>query len=204
MKKKWLSTLLLTTSSFLVTSISYANWSVHSPDSSLHFLSVKANAPGASGTTEVHHVKHIDGTLKKNGDIALVIGVNSIDTGIEIRDERMQTMLFNVEQYPKIEFKGSIDLTKADSLQVGQFINLPFNGQLQMAGKSKEIEATVRYQVLDADRIRVSSLAPLVINTDDFTLTQGVDALRDIAGLHSIATTVPINFDFVLVKNNVD
>lgn len=197
MKKKWIAT-LIASSAFLFSTNSSADWAVDNSLSSLYFLSVKAAKPGAVGITETLHFDLINGQLTKDGTINLELPLSKINTGIDIRNERMQNILFKAEHFPQIDFKGKIEIEPIKNLSDGQFVDLPFTGTLRISGQSKTIEATVRLQSLDKNRIRASTLAPVIINTDDFALTEGVDALREIAGLSSIATTIPVTFDFVL------
>lgn len=200
MKKQWMATTFLASTILFFSTNSSADWEVDNSASSLYFLSVKAAKPGAAGITETLSFDSINGQLNKDGTITLQLPLNQISTGIDIRNERMNSMLFNAEKFPQIEFKGKVEITPIEELAVGEFIDLPISGTLSISGQNKDITETVRLQSLDQNRLRVSTLAPIIVNAEDFSLTQGVDALREIAGLSSIATTVPVLFDVVLTK----
>jgi polyisoprenoid-binding protein YceI len=96
--------LAFTSSSFLACSSiadstpkANSNWSIDQAQSSLNFVSTKAGQPGTSGISEVSDFKRFSGGLSPTGQITLVIDLSSINSGIGIRDERMQTMLWNVQ-----------------------------------------------------------------------------------------------------------
>ena len=49
----------------------------------------------------------------------------------------------------------------------------------------------------EAGTLRVIAAEPVVISAADFGLEGGVDALRQVAGLNSIVTAVPVSFQLV-------
>lgn len=62
-----------------------ADWALQGDQSSINFVSVKANA-----VAEVSQFKKVAGTIDKQGNVKLSIDLASVDTGISIRDERMK------------------------------------------------------------------------------------------------------------------
>ena len=50
---------------------------------------------------------------------------------------------------------------------------------------------------LSNDRIEIQSLQPVLINAGQFALAQGVEALREVAGLPSINPNVVVTFTLV-------
>jgi hypothetical protein len=45
-------------------------------------------------------------------------------------------------------------------------------------------------------------LQPLIINAGGFALVEGVERLREVAGLHSISTAVPVTASLVFVPGS--
>jgi polyisoprenoid-binding protein YceI len=72
-------------------------------------------------------------------------------------------------------------------------------GQLTMAGKSKPVKAQLLAYSLNG-KVMVSTRKPILIKADDFGLTEGVEALREIMGLNFLGSTVPVTFQLELSK----
>ncbi|MFV0275687.1 MAG: hypothetical protein ACK5HY_00645, partial [Parahaliea sp.] len=47
------------------------------------------------------------------------------------------------------------------------------------------------------DLLRVVTTRPVVVNAGDFDLVKGIEALRQVAGLKTISTAVPVTFSLV-------
>ena len=81
----------------LLSSLSFAD---SLTDSLRNWALVSDNSNFTIGTTknetvnEFHKIQKIDGFVHNNGIARVNVNLLSIDTGIEIRDERMQAMLF--------------------------------------------------------------------------------------------------------------
>jgi polyisoprenoid-binding protein YceI len=169
---------------------------VHTAGSVLNFNTTKAGTAGVGGVTETMQFKRFDGGLDAEGRISLNIDLSSIDSGIGIRDERMQSMLWNVGQYPSVSFSGQI---KPDALptKAGETVVLEVQGELTMAGQRKPIIALLQVSVWQ-DRWLVGTRKPIVVKADDFGLTAGVESLRAIMGLNYLSSSVPVTFQLEL------
>ena len=68
---------------------------------------------------------------------------------------------------------------------------------LSLHGVSKEMVTDVRVVKLTKNSVLAESLKPVIVNAEDFNLSQGVDKLREIAKLPSISTAIPVTFSLV-------
>ena len=195
MKKK-LTTLALL-GGLIASPFAWADWKVNEAQSHFTFQSVKAAQVGPDAATEVHRFKRIEGKLKKDGSFELTLPIKGLATGIEIRDERMMEMLFNSSAYPAIQVKGTVDAAYLSGQQPGQFKDVDVEAELTILDQTHPVKTTLRYTALDNDRFMVSTLDPIIVNGNDFTLTEGIVSLREIANLAFISHTVPVNFDLV-------
>ena len=80
-----------------------AVWSLDKDTSSLHFMSTK-NAQ----ITEVHQFDNFDGSLSDDGKLMVTVDLSSVNTAIDIRNKRMQEMLFNVAKYADATFQATL------------------------------------------------------------------------------------------------
>jgi len=182
-----LSAALLASGLLTVSGLSYADWELDHADSQLHFMSVKS-----SSIAELHTFKTISGNLSESGIAELVIDLNSVDTRIPIRDERIQTMLFDTVSFPQAILTADIDIAAVKSLEVGQSITQQVELQLDLHGQTQTLATELQVTALESGKLMVATTAPVVINTEDFDLVEGVNALRDVAGLPSITLAVPV------------
>ncbi len=55
---------------------------------------------------------------------------------------------------------------------------------------------------LAADRVLISTLKPIIVNASNVALAEGVEKLREIAGLPSISNAVPVTFVLQFVRES--
>lgn len=195
MKKK-LSTIALM-SGLLASPFAWADWHINDAQSNFNFLSVKAAQVGPEAATEIHRFKQFDGSLAKDGSFEFSIPVQSLATGIEIRDERMLDQLFQQATYSAVKLKGKVAAAELTALKPGEFKDVELEADLSILDQTHPIKTKVRYVALENQRFMVNTLEPIIINGNEFNLSEGIVSLREIAGLAFIAHTVPVNFSLV-------
>jgi polyisoprenoid-binding protein YceI len=171
------------------------DWQVNQDHSRVSFISVKNN-----DIAEVHHFKHVAGSLTDAGAFALSIDLNSVDTGIQIRDERMQTILFEVAQFPQLKVDAVINPKLLMGMKAGDTLTTQINATVEMHGKTQKKSIDVLVAKLSDNKMVVSSFAPMIIQADEFNFVTGVEKLREIAGLPSISLAVPVSFVLTLAQ----
>lgn len=169
-----------------------ADWALQGDQSSINFVSVKANA-----VAEVSQFEKVAGTIDKQGNVKLSIDLASVDTGISIRDERMKKMLFEVSDFSHASLTGKVDVTRASQLKEGERYVESVNLLLSLHGVEKAVSAQVSVIKIANDQWQVSSLKPVIINAADHKLVKGVNKLRDLAGLSAISLAIPVTFNFM-------
>jgi polyisoprenoid-binding protein YceI len=170
----------------------YAQWQLENDQSNLNFISIKKTS-----IAEVHQFKKLSGKVNDAGDIHLVIDLSSVDTQIDLRNERLKTMLFEVAQFPTAAFDGHIDMNKIDMLKVGEALDMPVNGTLSMHGVTQDTKAVLRMVKLSGNQIQVATKLPIILNADTYGLAAGIEKLREAAGLPVISAVVPVTFNLV-------
>lgn len=196
MRLSWQS--LFFVAALAVAPTSWAQWELKSEGGVLNFASVKVPKGAQAAVIELHHFKEMQGSISTTGELRLSLAASGLDTGIEVRDDRMRTTLLQAEKFPAVEFIAQLDLAKLSQLQPGQYQDLELKGKLMIAGKTDEISAAIRYVQLEQKQALVSNLDPIIIDLAQFSLLEKVEALRAVAGLELIATTVPVNFSLIL------
>lgn len=189
---KWIAITALST---LISFSSVAQWQVIEQGSRVSFVSVKKG-----DIAEVHHFKQLKGTLNDNGQFELSIPLMSVATGIEVRDERMQNLLFEVSLYPELKLSSQVDSKMLKAIAVGESRVADIDGKIALHGKQQTKTFSVILTKVSDNKLMVSSLQPIIVNANEFDLVAGVDKLRDIAGLSSISQAVPVSFVLTLTQ----
>ncbi|MBY5983520.1 YceI family protein [Halomonas sp. DP5Y7-2] len=163
-----------------------ADWNLIDDESRLWFGSVKNESVG-----ETHVVGSLTGHIDDDGKVAIEATTASLDSGIDIRDERMQEHLFPT---PSLAISSNLDPTQFASLMPGDTLlaRVPVSVTLGAAGS--DYDTTVMVVRLSESRWLVVSDQPIWVDASSLGLVQGIATLQDIAGLSSIARTSPVGF----------
>ncbi|WP_108946328.1 YceI family protein [Shewanella halifaxensis] len=170
-------------------------WKVDSDSSNVSFISIKKG-----DIAEVHHFKSMAGTFDDKGQFSFSVALASVATNIEIRDERMTSLLFEVDKYPKLTLTASVDPNLVKELAVGSVKVATIDAQVDLHGEKQQMAFTVSIAKLSDTHLLVASVAPVIVNANSFGLTAGVEKLREIAGLSAISKAVPVTFSLNLTK----
>jgi len=168
-----------------------AQWTLSADDSSLSFISVKAEH-----IAEVHSFARLSGEIDSGGEAVVSIDLTSVQTGIDIRNERMQSMLFNTDMYPRAQVSADVDAAALSSMAVGESAVLEVPLAINLHGEVLTLSAPLRVSHVQGG-LRVDTLAPIIVKADAFALVDGIESLREIAGLPSISRSVPVSFSLL-------
>lgn len=192
---KPLSALLL----FAVCGSAIADWTLNSDSSRLNFSFIKKEHIAESGG-----FGQLSGTVNAAGEASVAIGLSTVNTLVEVRDQRMQELLFETKTYPLATFSAHLEpdlLHQALAGESGSQQVLTLNGKLELHGVSKPLNAEVIVTKTAPSRVNVDSARPVVVNAADYGLVGGLDKLQAIAGLSHIAHAVPVSFHLVFDAN---
>lgn len=160
--------------------------------SSLHFVSSKK-----LHVLETHTFARMQGQVDEQGSAEFTIELDSVDTGIAIRDERMREYLFETPQYPLLIVNAAVDVQQALALLPGESLVTSQAIDVGLHGLVVTLDVPLRVTRLTASRILVQNLDPVLIQAQMFNLEAGVETLRALAGLDVISYAVPVNVTLV-------
>ena len=189
--------LLFSTLALIVSSQALATWDLVNEKSSLSFVSIKA-----IDIAEVHRFTEMAGRISDKGKAVVTIELASVDTGVPIRDERMQEMLFETDKYPLATARAKIDMKTVDAIAPGSSTRLTTTLDIDLHGVRVTVDANVVIAKLDEKVLMVTSSKLIILNAAAANLVDGIEALREVASLPSIGNAVPVSF--VLVFENSD
>ncbi|KMT64154.1 DUF1592 domain-containing protein [Catenovulum maritimum] len=181
-------------------------WSLNGDTSLLTYVSVKklhtAEVNEFQGNDVNGHA--LSGSIDLDGNVVLAVNLNNIETGVDIRNSRVVDLLFATELLPTAYFTTQIDTSQISAMPTGDIATQTVTGDLTIHGVSQPISLDLLVTKLGVGTVKVSTLRPLVVNSNSFDMAYGIEALRVVAGLSGIGETVPVYFDLQFTSVNTN
>ena len=171
-----------------------ADWTV-SDSSRISFVSIKNNRIGENNAFE-----RVSGSISESGQVAVSVDLSSVETGIGIRNERLQKMLFEVASFPTASIDAALSDGQIAALRAGGARAESVSVNISLHGKTVSKTANVSVSSSGGD-VRVTTTQPIVITAQEFGLESGVAALQQIAGLNAISRSIPVTVDLRLTAD---
>ncbi|MEL7217865.1 MAG: YceI family protein [Pseudomonadota bacterium] len=175
--------------------LSEGTWTVDSDASRLSYVSVKSGE-----IAEANELTGLSGTVAPDGAAEISIDLATVSTGVEIRNERMRDIFFNVAEFPEATISAQVDPAAFDALKVGESTVQPLKGALTVKTAETNIDTEVEVTRVADDRVLVVSADPVIIYADALELTEGLAQLQELAGLPSITPAVPVTFSITFER----
>ncbi|TFF18699.1 YceI family protein [Jiella endophytica] len=169
-------------------------WSLDKARSRLNFVTIKKGT-----VVETHQFGDLTGSVTPGGEAEVKIRLESVSTGIDIRDVRMRFLLFDVEQFPEATITAKFDPAQIDSLFDNAQISYELPVTLSIHGVSKELMVPVVISKLGDGLVAVSSAKPVTVSTADFNMQDGLQKLSEAAGDIPITPSSPVTFELAFV-----
>lgn len=187
--------IVLVSAIILMAVSAHADYQLDNANSSLYFTSIKKDK-----VVEAHTFKQLSGSFAEDGAVLVTVDLSSVETHIETRNERMKTMLFETNLFPKAKVSATVNVNKLKSMKAGDMKNISVQLIIDLHGKTKQLDTMLKVVGLSNGSLLVMTVKPMLINAFDFGLDTGIQKLMEAAKLPSIATAVPVSFS--LVFNN--
>lgn len=167
-----------------------AAWQLDTQQSALRFVTVKNDV-----IAETHSFKQLQGKWADNGQFSVEIPVQSLETLIPIRNERMAEHLFIAQQYPMIKATGLLEHAKISALKTGEVHSQKLDLDVTILQQTKKINVELVIVKLAQNRVLAYTRTPVLVSALDFKLDGGVKKLQELAKLNRIEMIVPVSFD---------
>ncbi len=165
------------------------SWTLDPQHSFLSFTTTKD-----ASISDHHGFAQLTGAVDEGGKAWLRIGLASVESNIDKRNERIREHLFEVAQYPEAVASLSLPSKLYEQLQVGESFTREMNVRLDLHGHNRVVRAELYVLQLRPDVVEVSTSQPLIINAHEFGMQSGLLKLMELAGLKTIASAVPVTF----------
>lgn len=170
-------------------------WRLAAEDSRISFVSIKAG-----DFAENHYFETISGEVASDGAAKIEIALESVETKLDIRNERMRDILFEVASYPTATVTAQVALDAFETLSVGARQPHMIDLTLTLHGVDIEAPANVFVTRLGEDRVSVETVEPVLLHAEDFGFGAALDELKEIAGLTSISRAVPVTASLIFER----
>jgi hypothetical protein len=168
------------------------HWILHTHRSALSFVMTKN-----SSVAEIGYFRGIYGEITPSGDMTLYVPLDKTSTQVEIRDQRMAEHLWETDKFKLAKITAKVMPSEIEKVEIGKPVKLDhIKVTIDLHGHQKEYKSRFVFFRIIEDRFIIQGLEPIIVNAADFGLTDGINKLRELAGLESISTAVPVSFDF--------
>jgi len=166
------------------------SWTLDGEASKVAFGSIKKDTVG-----EVHHFKSISGSVDDSGKVSVEIDVASVETWIDIRNERMQKLVLNAS--PKAMLTAQIDTDALNKLKPGDTTTVDVEGTLSLNGNDVEIETALFVARLSDKKMMATTDEMIMLSTKEAGIDDGISALMKVAKLPGITRVSPVTLRLV-------
>ncbi len=165
-------------------------WTLDAGSSKLAFGSVKKETIG-----EVHSFETISGSVSAQGAVALEIDLTSVQTNIDIRNERFGEFVFNGA--PKATLKADVNMAEMSALAIGASDVIDVEAVLSFLGADLDVEAEMFAMRISGTQVMITTNDMIFVGVEDLGITAGVDKLMELAKLSGITRTTPVTLRLI-------
>ena len=187
--------LLGTAQQIFMISVGFLLWSTQGLADSGYRLNLETAVVGVTSTKndriiERHQIKFKTGIVSSTGQVDLVLDLRTPETNIPIRNERMQQHLF--AQFPLATVTAQLPPGVFAKARAGKAISEPVVVTLVANGVSQTHSMQMVLEQDEMGGLIVSGKTEIDVSL--FGYGAGIEMLRNLAGLLSISTLVPVDF----------
>jgi outer membrane protein OmpA-like peptidoglycan-associated protein len=174
------------------------NWILDPAASKLTYQSVKKNT-----IVETNSIRNISGSLSENGAGKIVFDLDSVDTGVDLRNVRMRFLFFETFKFPTATVTANVDPAAFADLPTRRRMSAKLPFRLDMHGVVKDLEANVVVTMISETMVSIASETPIAVKVEDFGLLPNVEKLQIAANVTNIVPVASVSFDFVFNAEGV-
>ena len=179
----------------LTGTLAWADWELDNAASVINFATIKNDSVG-----EINTITALDGSISASGAAQITIHLASVETLIEIRNERIRSLLFETATFPVARVEAQVDPALMAGANGGAVHQVDLPVSLALHGVQRDLTAQVSVLLENDGDLLVFTTHPVLVNAADFGLDNGVEALRNVAGLKSISNVVPVTLQLKFIR----
>ena len=169
-------------------------WTLDGEASHLAFGSIKKDKIG-----EVNSFSGLKGTVDADGKADVTIDLTTLETNIDIRNERMLEHVF--KGAGEAQLTAQLDMDEVKGLAVGEMAVVDVEGALSLLGVSTELDLEMVVVRLAENKVMALSNDMVFVGTEELGVTSGIDKLMELAKLPGITRTSPVTLRLVFTSD---
>lgn len=181
--------------SLLATTPLLADWTLQNERSNLSYISTKVMGDGKASAAETNYFKGLSGSVSSDGTASINIDLNSVETNVDIRNDRMKKHVFEIEKFAQATATAKVP--EAVLASGTHYIDLEF--ELDLHGVKKTITTPVVVNSTETSVI-VTTQQAVILSASDFELEGGLQMLTKLAKLFYVPGNVPVSFSLDFAK----
>lgn len=162
-----------------------SGWTLNADASHLAYGTIKIDDIG-----EVNAFTNLSGHVSDDGKVEIDIDLSSVETNVDIRNERMIEHVFR--KAPNATLTAQIDMEAVSGLDIGASTTVEVDATLSLVGTDVDFYTDMFILRLSETDVMVSTKDMVFISTEDAGVSAGVDKLMELAQLPGITRTVPV------------
>lgn len=170
-------------------------WTMDPEASTLTFQSIKNGSK-----VETSQFASYQGAIDADGSAEIRIQLDSVDTGVDLRNVRMRFLFFETFKHPEAVVTASIDPGAIADLPAKRRMTIPLDYQLDLHGITQTLTVPTVVTLITEDQVSVASQTPISLDVALFGLEEGVKKLQDAANV-TIVPSSSVSFDLVFRAN---
>ncbi len=171
------------------------SWTLAPEGSHLAYGSIKKDTVG-----EVNSFTRLSGHVSPDGKADIKIDLSSVETNIDIRNERMIGYVFR--KAGSATLTAQLDMDEVSGLGIGKTTIVDAEAVLSLAGTDAAFDAEMFVARLSETSVMVSTNDMVFLSTEDAGVNAGIDTLMELADLPGITRTVPITARLIFTKDD--
>ncbi len=160
-------------------------WDLAAEDSVVSFGSIKNDFVG-----EAHTFSGLSGSVGNDGAVNVSIDLTTLNTNIDIRNERMAEHVF--AGAASAEISANVDLAEIKKLRPGQSMQMEIDATMMLLGNEVDVFLDAYILRVSPSRVMVSTNTASYLSTEDLGVNAGIDVLQGLANLDSITRVTPV------------
>lgn len=164
------------------------DWTLDGEASSLSFVSVKNE-----NVLEASHFGTLTGSVSENGNAHVAAQTETVETFVDIRNERLVERFFQSDQHPQLSVDAQIDLDAFDDLETGESMRTELQLTVTLVSTPRTLYADVIVTRAGRDTVIVATAEPVMVDARDFGLGPAVELLEAVAGLDSVSPVAAVS-----------
>lgn len=172
-------------------------WTLDRDSSTLSFQSVKKSV-----VVEASTFTSFQGAIRPDGTASLTIQLDSVNTGIDLRNVRMRFLFFETFEHPEATISTLLDTAVLRELTEKRRIKqtLPFT--LTLHGIEVPLEADLSITLINDDLVSIVTTRPIQVLLKPFGLEEGKSKLEEAAKVDILPWTT-VTFDLLFARDGV-